>query len=192
MIALSSMAGQSSLLTALKSTLNTLARVCQINPLTVSQILSPAFLDIRKKLETHHGLFWSLTWLKIVRKSPCDETFSCDLDHFSRVTNYIISIAENFNWDFICMATGEKLYKDYDPSQIVKELEHKIHKIVLAKIYRCLLRLAKNNREQALLRHEKFEPGIIGKLEHQESRLWSIEQIIHQKTSKFINNYFPQ
>jgi hypothetical protein len=54
-----------------------------------------------------------------------------------------------------------------------------------------LLRLAKYNRELAILRHEKFEPGIIGKLENQESRLWSIEQIIHQKTRKFIKNYFP-
>lgn len=121
--------------------LNALSTICQNNPLAISQVLGEKFSLVRAELDEHNKLAWSLTWLRILKKSPHDELFSMSAYQWIQLTQYLTSL-QNYQLDL-----------KWESSKIsIKTIsfyyERQMHTVIMAQIYKQLLLKGENCKEQ--------------------------------------------
>lgn len=150
MVVLSLISQDGKLKQLIGKSLEALANISQNNPLAISQILSDKFAQVRADLDEHNKLAWSLTWLRILKKSQYDELFSMSAYQWIQLTQYLTSL-QNYSLDL-----------KWEEAQIsLKSIEfyyeRQLHAVIMAQIYKQLLIKGENCKQQIWMKCHLFK-----------------------------------
>lgn len=106
--------------------LEILVSLCVENPLAIEQVIDESFHAVHETLEENFGIYWSMTWLLILKSSIHDKAFSVGVNLLQKLIEFI-----------------GRLEKFISPNHF----EQKVQKVIIALIFKNLLLKSMKIRE---------------------------------------------